>query len=88
MARPKTKKDPKTLFGKRLNYLFNGKNFLDFERKHGLSNGQISKFIDGVEPRLSAIEAIIKGTGCNAAWLITGEGEPFPDAKDDKETEQ
>lgn len=27
------------------------------------------------------MEAIIKGTGCDAAWLLTGEGVPFPGEK-------
>lgn len=77
MGRSKKHRDPKGLFAKRLHYLFEGRNFLDFERKYGLSNGQIGKFIDGAEPRRSALESIINGTGCNPVWLLTGIGEPF-----------
>ncbi|MCD8140476.1 MAG: S24 family peptidase [Planctomycetaceae bacterium] len=77
MARPKKQRTPKTLFSKRLYRILGDKNIHEFENKYGLSSGQISRFFDGAEPRLSAIEAIVKGTGCRADWLLFGEGEPF-----------
>jgi hypothetical protein len=83
MGRSKKSKAPKTLFSKRIARLFNGKNFSEFERNHGLSIGQISKMIDGVEPKLSTLEAVLKGTGCNPAWLILGEGEMEKEKEDE-----
>lgn len=33
------------------------------------------------EPSAGAMSSIVNATGCNAHWLLTGEGEPMPDSR-------
>lgn len=75
-----SKKHPKTPFAKRLKIIQGELNNFDFEKKCSLTNSSLSKYYDGAEPKLTAIQSIILATGCNADWLITGRGEPFAEA--------
>jgi hypothetical protein len=70
---------PNSLFSKRLEILIGNKKNLDFEADCTLSHGSIRAYFKGSEPKLTALQSIILATGCNADWLITGRGEPFPD---------
>jgi len=46
-------------------------------RAIGRSQSTLSHFRRGTIPKLDLVVAIWRATGCNAHWLLTGEGEPF-----------
>lgn len=46
----------------------------------GIAARSIGAYRTGTEPGAEALDKIQRATGCSAAWLLTGEGEPFPAA--------
>ena len=68
-------------FAKRLYDLLADLNFSDFERKNGLAKSTLQRLFEGSEPTRPTIVAIMRGTNCDPLWLLTGEGEAFPAAR-------
>jgi hypothetical protein len=79
MSPPKSKITAKTPFSKRLKLLIGNKKISTFERECSISNGKVSQYYNGAEPRMTTLVSICMATGCDANWLLLGKGEPFPD---------
>lgn len=78
MAPRPRKSDVLSPFASRISALLHDRRYVDFDDLCGLPRGTTQNIISGVKPSVSKAEAIIRATNCNARWLITGEGEPFP----------
>ena len=79
MSPNKSNLTPKTLFAKRLKVLINNDSFRSFEAKCHLTNGAVTKYLNGRLPQFDALVSICMATGCSADWLLLGKGKPFPE---------
>lgn len=55
----------------------------EFAKRIGVSSASVSQWCSGTTtPSAQTVLIICKEFGCSRPWLSTGEGEPFPDRKE------
>lgn len=65
-------------FPQRLKRLMDGTTKNSFAVRVGVSQPTVDSWLNGQSPGIDKLWAIIRATGCSASWLLTGEGEPYP----------
>lgn len=77
-VKPETVKTVRTV-AQRLKLLVDTSSKKNVHEAAGVSEKTLGRWLDGKgEPSFTEGKAIARATGCSPAWLLTGEGQPFP----------
>lgn len=78
-GRPLGDVTPKSPLAERLQVLCGGANIQRAAELFGCSRDAARNYIVGDRiPRADTLASMVLKTGCNALWLLTGIGEPYP----------
>ncbi|MCW5959289.1 MAG: helix-turn-helix domain-containing protein [Pyrinomonadaceae bacterium] len=70
---------PRSQFGARLKRVFDGATNQEIADKLGVTAPAVQNYVSGRIPDGEKLQRISAVTNCNLHWLLTGEGDPFPE---------
>jgi|GEM_PF-7040239 len=70
----------KTPLSNRFRQIFVNKNNQEIANIMGVTERSVRSYLSGISaPPPGSLENVVRHTNCSASWLLTGDGEPFPD---------